>query len=132
MSGWKPDLLAEKVTISPTAGTGEQPGSCDLNSRVLLDIHPYIVASLHIDNFYNGSSKLSLCHNTDYVTLKGPITVEYHFQHHANFTDPFIIDPTVTVVIPAGETHQFYLEDTVGEHLGDWDMLVQMVSIDGQ
>ena len=27
--------LAEKVTISPTAGTGEQPGVCDLNSRII-------------------------------------------------------------------------------------------------
>ena len=35
--------LAEKVTISPTAGTGEQPGVCDLNSRIVLDIRPYVV-----------------------------------------------------------------------------------------
>jgi hypothetical protein len=123
--------LAEKVTLSPTAGTGEQPGVCDLNSRIVLDIRPYIVESQHIDSYTYGFSMVGLAHNEDYVTIKGPTTVDYFFRHRAACcTDPMTQDPTVRVVIPAGETHQFYLEDTVGEHLGDWDLYVQLVSID--
>jgi hypothetical protein len=39
--------------------------------------------------------------------------------------------PTVRVVIPAGETHQFYLDHTIGKHLGNWDLFIQLISIDG-
>ncbi len=125
--------LAEKVTLSPIAGTGEQPGVCDLNSRIVLDIRPYIVDSQHLDRFLYGYSAAEVAHNEDYITLKGPITVDYYFTHcdAAPCTTPVITEPSVRVVIPAGETHQFYLEDTIGEHLGNWDLYVQLISIDG-
>ena len=122
--------LAEKVTLSPTAGTGEQTGVCDLNSRIVLDIRPYIVESQHPDQFRYGYSSIALAHNEDYVTLKGPITVSYYFHHcdAAPCTTPLIVEPSVRVVIPAGETHKFYLEDTVGEHLGNWDLFITLIS----
>ena len=125
--------LAERVTISPAAGTGEQPGVCDLNSRIVLDIRPYIVESQNIDKYYFGYSMIALAHNEDYVTLTGPITVDYYFHHcdAAPCTTPLIREPTVRVIIPAGEIHQFYLEDTIGDHLGNWDLFIQLVSIDG-
>jgi hypothetical protein len=125
--------LAEKVTIVAPAGIGEQPGQCDLANLIVLDIRPYIVDSQHIDSYYFGYSMAGMGHNGDYVTLEGPITVDYYFHHcdAAPCTTPLIVEPTVRVVIPAGETHQFYLEDTIGEHLGNWDMYIQLISIDG-
>jgi hypothetical protein len=125
--------LAERVTLSPNAGTGEQPGVCDLNSRIVLDIRPFIVESQNIDAYYYGYSMIVLAHNEDYVTLKGPITVDYYFHHcdAAPCTTPLIREPIVRVVIQAGETKLFYLEDTIGEHLGNWDLFIQLVHIDG-
>jgi hypothetical protein len=116
---------AEQVDISAPPGTDELDGMCGAG----LDIARYIVASSHIDRFYYGGSTVGLAHNTDFVTLRGPITVEYFFKHRANDSDPWIDDPRVTVTIPAGETQQFYLEDTIGEHLGNWDLFVQLISI---
>jgi hypothetical protein len=124
--------LAEKVTIVAPPGIGEQPGQCDLENLILLDIRPFIVESQNIDSYFFGYSTVGLAHNEDYVTLKGPITVDYYFHHcdAAPCTTPVIEEAPVRVVIPAGETHQFYLEDTVGEHLGNWDMYIQLISID--
>jgi hypothetical protein len=124
--------LAKKVTLSAPPGIGEQPGMCDLNNRIILDIRPYIVESQHIDRYLYGYSMVEVAHNEDYVTLKGPITVEYYFTHcdAAPCTTPLIVEPSVRVVIPAGGTYKFYLEDTVGEHLGNWDLFIQVISID--
>ena len=125
--------LAEKVTLVAPAGLGERPGWCDLETQTVLDIRPYIVDSRHLDSYFYGYSTAGLAHNEDYVTLKGPITVEYYYHHcdAAPCTVPVIEEPPVRVTIPAGDTHQFYLEDTVGEHLGNWDMYIQLISIDG-
>ena len=125
--------LAEKVTLNAPPGLGELPGWCDLETRMVLDIRPYIVESQNLDSFHFGYSTAGLAHNEDYVILKGPITVDYYFHHcdAAPCTIPVIVEPSVRVIIPAGETHKFYLEDTVGEHLGNWDMYIQLISIDG-
>jgi hypothetical protein len=125
--------LAEKVPLSAPAGLEEKPGQCDLETRIVLDIRPFIVDSQHLDSFFYGYSVAGLAHNEDYVTLKGPITVDYYFHHcdAAPCTTSVIEEPPVRVIILAGETHQFYLEDTVGEHLGNWDMYIQLISIDG-
>jgi len=125
--------LAEKVSLSSPPGIGEQPGLCDLNSRIVLDIRPYIFESQHIDKYYFGYSMIALAHNEDYVTLKGPITVDYYFHHcdAAPCTTQLIVEPSVRVIIQAGETYKFYLEDTIGEHLGNWDLFIQLISIEG-
>jgi hypothetical protein len=125
--------LAEKVSLSAPPGLGELPGWCDLETRIVLDIRPYIVESQNLDSYHYGYSTVGLAHNEDYVTLKGPITVDYYYHHcdAAPCTTPVIEEPPVRVIIPAGETYKFYLEDTVGEHLGNWDMYIQLISIDG-
>jgi hypothetical protein len=125
--------LAEKVTISAPSGIGEQPGQCDLANLIVVDIRPYIVDSQNIDSYFFGYSTAGLAHLGDYVTLKGPITVDYYFHHcdAAPCTTPVIVEPTVRVVIPAGETHQFYLDEGSGDHPGNWDMYIQLISIDG-
>ncbi len=124
--------LAEKITLTAPAGLEEKPGQCPLDTRIVLDIRPFIVDSQHLDSFFYGYSVAGLAHNEDYVTLKGPITVDYFFHHcdAAPCTTPVVEEPPIRVIIPAGETHQFYLEDTVGEHLGNWDMYIQLISID--
>jgi hypothetical protein len=117
--------FAEIVDLSAPPASGELAGMCGAD----LDISQYIVASSHIDRFYYGGSMVALAHNTDFVTLRGPITVEYFFKHRANDSDPWIDEPPVIVDIPAGQTQQFYLEDTVGEHLGNWDLFIRLVSV---
>ncbi|MCU0486826.1 MAG: hypothetical protein MUC85_12040 [Anaerolineales bacterium] len=129
-----PDDLdfAERITLSAPETLGQQPGPCELDAWNVLDIRPYIVESNHLDSFFYGFSVAGMAHNEDYVTLKGPITVEYYYHHcdAAPCTIPVIAEPPVRISIAEGQTYKFYLEDTVGEHLGNWDMYVQMISID--
>jgi hypothetical protein len=123
--------LAEKVSIVAPSGLGELPGQCELDQRLALDIRPFIVDSKHLEGFYYGYAMAVLAHHGDYVTLKGPITVEYYFHHcdASPCTTELIREPTVRVTILAGETQQFYLEETFGAHLGNWDLFVKLVSI---
>ena len=125
--------LAEKVTLGVPPGIGELPGQCDMANRFALDIRPYIVDSQNLDRVIFGYSTAEVAHNGDYLTLTGPITVDYYFTHcdAAPCTTPVIVESAVRMVIPAGESHQFYLEDGMGEHPGNWDLYIQLISIDG-
>jgi hypothetical protein len=118
---------AETVELSAPPGMGEVAGVCGQE----LDLRPYITASQHVDNYYYGGSKIGLAHDTDYVVLRGPITVRYYFRHRLQDGDPWITTEPETVVIRAGETHEFYLQERYGEHPGDWDLFVEMISVDG-
>lgn len=125
-----PDL-AEVVTLVAPSGMSGYPGVCDAGSRSVLDLRAYIVDSRHIDNYYSGYSMMGLAHLDDYVTLEGPITVEYHYRHRPEDSGPMTIDPPVRVSIPAGESQQFYLIERMGEHPGDWNLYIQLISVDG-
>ena len=79
---------------------------------------------------------VALAHDGDFVTLRGPITVDYFYRHcnesNCTSTSQVIEDPPVRVGIAAGETHRFLLEDT---HQGsqqdqDWNLYIQLISID--
>jgi hypothetical protein len=116
-------LTAVTVDLSAPAGIGELPGPC---GRAGPNIQDFIVEANHVDTIVGAF--INMGHNGDYVGLKGPIPVQFWYMHRPTEADPFITDPPTTVVIKAGETKQFYLEDTVGAHLGDWNMYIELLS----
>jgi len=121
--------LAESVDLSVPPAGGILPGPCDLSTWQILDIRPYIFDSNGIDTYPWANAGVGMGHYGDFVTLRGPITVEYYFQHRPTYDDPFVYEPAIIIVIAAGETHQFYLEENTPEHFGDWDLFVRLVSI---
>jgi hypothetical protein len=123
--------LAESVDLVVPPGGTSYPGKCDFSNPLGLDIRPFIAASYDPDEYPWAFAGVSMAHHGDYVTLAGPITVEYYFMHRLTYDDPFVVEPTQTVVIGAGETRQFTLEENTSEHPGDWNLFIRLISIDG-
>ena len=124
--------LAETVDLAAPAETGISFGLCGL------DFSQFVVNQLHADQI-NGAL-ITMAHDTDYITLRGPITISYWYIHVAEGIGPEVGIgpgvPTVTtvpviVVIPAGGTKTYELVERRGDHPGDWNMYIWLISVDG-
>jgi hypothetical protein len=77
-----------------------------------LNIGNYVVSSQHIDR--QDPLLITLAHDQDYVTLRGPITINYVYYHRPSAGATLIIDPPVKYVIKRGENRRFELDDLYG------------------
>jgi hypothetical protein len=107
------------------------PGNPASYGQCGLEIAPFVVGQQHADNIIG--PLVNMGHDTDSVTLKGPITVAYYYIHAEQEIHPGVprtMTKPEVVVIPAGETHTFELVDGRGDHPGDWNMYIWLLSID--
>jgi hypothetical protein len=117
--------LAETVDLTAPAPIGAAYGLCGL------EITPFVVEHKHADTILG--PLVNMGHDTDSVTLKGPITVAYYYIHAEQeiFAGvPREMTVPELVVIPAGETYTFELVDGREDHPGDWNMYIWLLSID--
>jgi len=116
--------LAETVDLAAPASIGATYGQCGL------DISAYVVDQQHVDNIIR--AVINMGHDTDFVTLQGPITVAYWYIHAEQEIFPGVprtMTKPEVVVIPAGKTHTFELVDGREDHPGDWNMYILLLSV---
>ena len=123
--------LAETVDLAAPADTGISFGLCGF------DISQFVVDQLHADKI--SGALITMAHDTDFITLRGPITISYWYIHVAEGIGPevgigpgvpTVITVPVIVVIPAGETRTYELVERRGDHPGDWNMYIWLISVD--
>lgn len=117
--------LAETVDLAAPAGIGMSFGLCGQ------DISGFVVDQLHVDR--NSGAYIGLAHDTDYVTLRGPITIICWYIHApVDIVEGVPTEKTAPelVIIPAGETRTFELVERRGDHPGDWNLYIWLVSVD--
>jgi len=118
--------LAEHVAISAPADFGVSYGVCGM------DFAPYIVSKTSAVQVNGGL--INIGHDGQSVTLRGPITVIYYFIYNTEQEIlagvPREYSTPETVIIPAGETWVYTHFEGYGEHPGDWNAYIWLVSID--
>jgi len=116
--------FAETVDLAAPASSGVSYGQCGL------DITPFIVDQKHVDAIIGPA--VNMGHDTDAITLRGPITVAFWYVHAEQEIFPGVprtYTKPETVVIPAGDTYTFELVDGREDHPGDWNMYIWLLSI---
>lgn len=123
-----PDALdyAVQVDLAAPAETGISYGFCGL------DFAPFVIENKHVDKLQG--ALLTLAHDTDSVTLAGPITFILWYMHapeqiYAGLEGVVTTNPE-TVVIPAGQTWSLVLEEWRDDHPGDWNAYLWLISVD--
>lgn len=117
--------MAETVNLSVPMDTGMSFGICGL------DFAPFVVAQKHVDRL--SGAYIGLAHDTDSVTLRGPITFMWWYVHaEVDITAGVPTETTTPEVVSLAteETMTFELVERRDDHPGDWNLYIWLLSVD--
>jgi hypothetical protein len=95
-----------------------------------LDFAPFVVEQYHVDSIRG--AYIGLAHDRDTITVRGPITFIWWYVHAEVQIAPGVATETTTpevVTLAAGETLSFELVEYRGDHPGDWNLYLWLISV---
>jgi hypothetical protein len=95
-----------------------------------LDFAPFVVEQYNVDRI--SGAYIGLAHDRDTITVRGPITFIWWYVHAEVQIAPGVATETTTpevVTLAAGETMSFELVEYRGDHPGDWNLYLWLISV---